>query len=124
MIAPHQGKELTLMLAGKKHLAVFYDAIVPNVDILEDIIPEQAFAPYVKNKKLCRFSKDMRVKDGSSIRYVCFTTPENTWRADAFFWAKAEGFSGLRPFDASYETFIGRLLDYSEEDIRHFINNK
>lgn len=25
MIGPHQGKELELMLSGKKHLALFYD---------------------------------------------------------------------------------------------------
>jgi hypothetical protein len=38
MIGPHEGKELELMLAGKKHLAAF-----------GDIIPEKKFPPYVEN---------------------------------------------------------------------------
>ncbi len=45
MIGPHEGEELELMLAGKKHLAIFHDAIPEDGYISEDIIPEQALAP-------------------------------------------------------------------------------
>lgn len=122
MIAPHQGKELSLMLAGEKHLAVFYDVLTPGQNISEDIIPESAFSPHVATGKMHRYSRDMTDKNGHIIRYVCFTSPGQAWRAEAFFWAKEEGLSGRRPFDQAYEYFIGRLLGYNEADIDGFID--
>lgn len=120
MIGPHEGKELELMLAGKKHLAVFYDSLLPDVPIPEEVIPEQKFSLYVENGKIKRFSEDLFTKKGI-VKYVCFTTSGEEWRASAFLWAKKEGFSHRRPFDEAYEYFIGRLLGYEEKDILYFI---
>lgn len=114
MIGPHEGKELDLMLAGKKHLAVFY----------EDNIPEDTFSSHVNNGSLLRFEETFVTPEGGTIRYVCFTTPGEAWRANAFFWSKREIFSGERPFDDAYEYFIGRLLGYEESDIVHFLTHQ
>lgn len=122
MIGPHQGRELELMLKGKKHFALFHDAIPSNGLIPEDIIPEKTFAPYVSNGTMYRSSKDHN--DGThTIRYVCFTTSGHEWRAHAFFYFHEEAMSGRRPFDEAYEYFVGRLLGYAEDDIADYIRN-
>jgi len=124
MIGPHQGKELELMLAGRKHLAIFCEAIVEGKYIPEEIIPEKAFAPYVAKGALCRFSRDfLSPKLPYPARYVCFTTPRNEWRAEAFLEMHNECISGKRPFDDAHEFFVGRLLGYEDADIQHFINH-
>jgi hypothetical protein len=125
MIGPHQGRELELMLAGKKNLAIFGDALVDGVEISEEIIPEKAFAPYVKNGTIKRFSEIVIPKKEPvvPILYVLFTLPGQEWRVQALLWLKKECIAGRRPFDEAYEYFVGRLLDYEEADIKDFIKN-
>src|SRR5690606_30318844 len=87
MIGPHQGRELELMLAGQKHLALFYDTLTEPFENNEEIIPEAAFASYVASGAIRRFQKDIpHPKRNTLARYVCFTTPGNEWRAHAFFY--------------------------------------
>ena len=125
MIGPHRGKELELMLAGKKHLAIFHDALVDGQPIPESIIPEKSFAPYIAGGNLKRSASILSsMKDRNPVQYVCFTTPQNEWRADAFFWIHQECAEGRRPFDDAYEFFVGRLLGYEESDIQHFIEHQ
>ncbi len=123
MIGPHQGKELDLMLSGKKHLAAFSEEIIEGKTIPEDIIPEAAFKPYLPIP-FVRKSKDIffpRTK--TFIRYVCFVEHQQTWRADAYFWI-IERYKNHDPsFDVASETMIGRLLGYTEEDIKDYIKN-
>ena len=124
MIGPHQGRELELMLAGEKQLAIFYDAIVEDQDISEEIIPERAFAPYVAAGRLRRFTEIVTSpKSAIPVKYVLFTNVGEEWRASAFFWMQRECLEGRRPFDNAYEYFVGRLLGYSEADIAHFIDH-
>jgi hypothetical protein len=125
MIGPHQGKELELMLAGKKNFAMFHDALIEGQEIHETIIPEKAFAPYVQNGTIIRLS-EILISPKSPIpgKYVCFTLPGQEWRAQAFFAMSKECLSGKRPFDDVYEFFIGRLLDYSEEDIHDYLRHR
>lgn len=124
MIGPHQGRELELMLAGKKHLAMFCEALVEGQDIPELIIPEKAFAPYVQNNVLSRISQDMAISKSPYLaRHVFFTTKGQEWRAAAFLAMQAECLAGTRPFDEAHEFFVGRLLGYEESDIRHYIEH-
>lgn len=124
MIGPHEGKELELMLEGKKHLAIFYDALIEGQSIPEEIIPEKAFAPYVRKGLFTRTCKTVTLpKSSIPAFYVCFTQAGEEWRAQAFFWMQQECLEGRRPYDDAYEYFIGRLLGYEEEDIRDFIEN-
>lgn len=113
------------MLAGKKRFAMFHDALIDGQEISEEIIPEKAFSPYVKKGEIIRFS-DVLISRKSPIpgMYVCFTLPGHEWRAHAFFAMSKECLSGQRPFDDAFEFFVGRLLDYSEEDIVHFIEHR
>lgn len=125
MIGPHQGKELELMLDGKKHLAIFYDAIIEGQTIPETVIPEQAFAPYVASKQIIRLDYISRnSKNPHPTQYVLFILPNHEWRANAFIWMHKECIEGRRSFDDAYEYFVGRLLDYSEEDIADFIQHQ
>lgn len=124
MIGPHQGKELELMLAGQKHLAMFCEALVEGKEIPELVIPEKAFAPYVQNGAITRISRDiLSFKSPYPARYVFFTTPGQEWRAHAFLSAQEECMTGKRPFDEAHEFFVGRLLGYEESDIRHYIEH-
>jgi hypothetical protein len=112
MIGPHQGRELELMLEGKKRLAVFCEAVIEGKEIPEEIIPEKAFAPYIATGLIKRFSQDfISSKIPFPGRYVCFTPNGHEWRAQAFLWLKQESISGHIPFDETYERFVGRLLD-------------
>lgn len=124
MIGPHEGKELELMLAGEKKLAVFHDALPPDgAEIPEEIIPEKAFAPYVAEGAMTRIAEDIRAqKTGDTIRYVCFTLPGEEWRARTFLWMRRQTFSGRRPADKTDDIFTGRLLGYDESDIEKFIS--
>jgi hypothetical protein len=124
MIGPHEGKELELMLAGEKEFALFFDIVKPSYQIPESVIPEQSFAPHVKANTIVRITRDLVTKDKKAIRYVCFTLPDNEWRAYTFLWAKQEILSGNRPADDAYEYLVGRLLGYEEVDIKDFLDNK
>lgn len=125
MIGPHQGKELELMLAGKKHLAIFCETVIDGQEIAEEIIPEKTFSVYVLNGNIKRFSQDfISPKMPFPARYVCFVSVGHEWRASAFFWMHQECIDGRRPFDNAYEYFVGRLLGYAESDIEDFISNR
>lgn len=123
MIGPHQGKELELMLSGTKHLALFSDEVIAGNTISEEIIPDQAFMPYL-NRLFVRMEKDIYfLKTKTMIRYVCFTTQGEEWRAKTIFWIKEEMAKTEKKFDPVFETMIGRLLGYTEEDIKDYIEN-
>ncbi len=123
MIGPHEGKELELMLAGEKALAVFHDAVLPGQAIPEEIIPERAFAPYVAEGRIKRLAADIRsAKDDGVIRCVCFTLPGVEWRAEFLLWLKRETLSGRLSCDFSHDRIIGLLLGYSEQDVTDFLN--
>lgn len=125
MIGPHEGKELQLMLSGKKPLAVFHDAIPATEKIPEEIIPETAFAPHVQTGKIKRLAADLRsAKDDHIIRYVCYTLPGEEWRAHFLLWLKTEQLSGRLQFDPAHDIIIGHLLGYGESDIDEFLERQ
>jgi hypothetical protein len=85
MIGPHQGKELELMLAGKKHLAVFCEAVVEGVEISEEIIPENAFSPYVTNGQIERFSQDFFLLNCLSRKICMLLYDRSRMESKSFF---------------------------------------
>ena len=121
MIGPHEGKELELMLLGEKPMAIFHDYVPDSGEIEEYIVPEKAFAPYVMQGRFVRFEREfLSLKNGSLIRYVCFTQPSETWRAEFFLWLKSEFYSAHIKHDVSHDILVGKLLGYSDEDISDF----
>lgn len=118
-IGPHQGRELELMLTGVKLCAIFHDALPESGVIPEKIIPEQAFAPHVASGRFLRFAKDY--KSGSHvIRYVCFTARNEEWRAQFLLWLKDRFYNGEK-VDHSDEIMEGRILGYTEDEIKAFL---
>ena len=123
MIGPHEGKELVMMLAGEKSLAMFHDAVPESGNISEAIIPEKTFAPYVATGQIKRFAKDIpSKKSGKAIRYVCFSITGQEWRAEFLLWLKEEVLSARIDHAPAHDEIIGRLLGYSDEDIQEFLN--
>lgn len=123
MIGPHEGKELELMLAGTKKLAMFYD--IAGQSTPEEIIPEKAFENHVKDGHFTRIEQTIKsAKTGEKIRYVFFAVPGEEWRAHTIIRIKNETINGSRPHEALDDIIIGRLLDYSNVDVDFFVGNK
>lgn len=117
-IGPHDGKELSLMLAGKKPLAMFYDT-VPEVGV----IPRHEFEPYVSTGRIVSSEMTFPSKsdDGVLVRFVFYAQP----------WA-TEGMAVLqeiyrRVHDGSLadsddvDRRVGRLLGYTDQEIGVFL---
>jgi hypothetical protein len=117
---PHEGKELDLMLAGKKPLATFIAEV--DAEIPEKYIPEKAFYPYVQSGKIKRFSEDYYpLKIERHVRYVCFTLLGEEWRAEFFLWFARQRYGVGISYDPSHEYIIGRLLGYSNDEMGKYI---
>ncbi len=123
MIGPHEGQELKLMLAGKKHLAAFSDVVPDDGIIHEQIIPEEKFKPYVDSGQIIRQSTEFKKPGGYLLRIVCFITPNEMWRAKTYIYLRKKiYFKEIRYTDTLDEIF-GDLLGYSQEDIQHFLKH-
>lgn len=122
MIGPHEGRELELMLSGHKFLAAFTDIIPDDGVIDEDIIPEQKFAPYVASGRFIRTHKEFKNTIGDIIRIVCFTTPDQVWRAESYMFIREKIHQKRIPYDDVLDIVFGQLLGYSDTDISDFIN--
>ncbi|QNA89482.1 hypothetical protein G4G28_15225 [Massilia sp. Dwa41.01b] len=92
----HTGRELELMVAGRKPLVVFCDAY--PAEACEEIIPEQAFAPYLATGKLDKREfvelldrpAPASYRQLKGYRCVLYSTPEENWRIDAYIEMKAQ----------------------------------
>lgn len=125
MIGPHEQKELDLMLAGEKSLAVFHDLLVEGAEISEEIIPEKLFAPYVAKNQIKRFEKIITNKrNGDKIKFVSFTLPGEEWRAHFYLWIEEGIFSKELQYNPAHDELIGKLLGYSDADIKDFLDRK
>ena len=121
-LGPHEGRELELMLAGKKPLALFYDTI-PECGV----IPEREFAPHVHNGKLVMSERIFPSSEGSKtestppVRVVFYALPDEAWRMDQAISLMEEViFQKGRPNDED-DARLGRLLGYTEEDIKQHL---
>jgi hypothetical protein len=121
-IGPHEGRELELMLAGKKPLALFYDTI-PECGV----IPEQEFAPHVKSGKVVMSERIFHSSEEDapeampSVRVVLYAPPNETWRID-----KVLGLMEKALFHRGWpndddDVQLGRLLGYTEEEIGNYL---
>ncbi len=122
MIGPHEGQELELMLVGKKRLAAFGDIVPQNRIIDEQIIPDEAFRRYVESGKIIRFQSEIKNYAGDLMRYVCFTLPDEEWRAHAYIFIRKQLHSKAVDYTDSIDQLIGYLLDYSQNDINDFLS--
>ena len=118
--ANHTGRELDLMLAGKKPLAMFYEDIgfLPN----EDIIPEERFLPFVEAGQFVRGEETIegefhpRLGRRVQVRYVFFALASEAWRVPAMvLLLKARAQSQIFGSEG-FERMECALLGYSKEE--------
>lgn len=122
-IGPHEDRELELMLAGQKPLAMFTE-ISP---IESGLIPEADFAPHVSSGRFVMrevFEPTPDTPDfpkGLSVRRVLYALPEHTWRIDAML-LTCRVAADLRRWDEGIERITGMLLGYEDRQIDAFVN--
>jgi hypothetical protein len=108
----HTGRELAMMLAGTKPLAVFSDVHPLEVDD-DEIFLDSAFAPHVAAG---RFVKREHIVPGKGrrpgIRRVLYALPAEQWRIDAYLllWRTGERYG----FGELFERLEGNLLGYED----------
>jgi hypothetical protein len=116
-IGPHEDRELELMLAGTKPLAMFGDALGSSY-----AFPEADFAPYVADGTVVRREMIYRPQ-GQSIptRYVYFACAGEEWRIDAMHRIHERIFERGEGTSAETEREIGQLLGYAESEINAWL---
>jgi hypothetical protein len=118
-IGPHEGRELELMLAGKKPLAMFNDDLPPDMEP-----SEIALDPYAKAG---RFIKREIVINGFSkyphnLRFYFYSLPGEAWRMDRLIEIERGFIEDKVRTTPELETEIGRLLGYDDPDIQVFVH--
>lgn len=117
-VGPHEGRELELLLNGKKPLAMFVEPIQPDFECF----PEAEFDKFAAHAKL---KKHVALEEQSSpfgemqIRRVLYAVPGEEWRIPAMLLVQSiyRSLSGWRP---DLERIIGGLLGYEHDDIEKF----
>src|SRR6266852_5971887 len=120
-VSPHDGRELQLMLEGKKHLSMF---LIEETVEYEDY-PDKRFDAFTLEG---RFVKEVRVEkfmlvNGAemSTRRVLYATANEAWRIPAMLMIQdiyRPLTPGRRP---DLERAIGWLLGYDRSDIEQFV---
>jgi hypothetical protein len=121
-IGPHEDRELELMLAEQKPLAMFTE-ISPAE---RGLIPEAEFAPHVASGRfvtrevLERMTEFPDHQQGQSLRRVLYALPSESWRIDAMLLVCRVA-ANLRRWDEGIERVIGELLGYDGRQIDAFV---
>jgi hypothetical protein len=118
--ANHTGRELELMVAGKKPLAMFYAEVGELPD--EELIPENRFSPYVKAGEFIRGETTLegayhpRWKRNVVVKYVFYALRAEAWRIPAMVLVMNQQLKVRMPNEA-IDRVTGALLGYTEEEI-------
>jgi len=105
----HTGRELALMLEGKKPLAYFSGQYPPHPDVEE--ISERLFDPYVAARRFVR-REHVTSALGRSMRIVMYALPDQDWRIDAMILLIETG--AKSGWSEGLERMQGSLLGYEE----------
>ena len=115
-IGPHNDRELELMLAGTKPMAMFSDAVH-----VSDYFPEADFAPHVKAGRIIRV-EEIIPKEPYDMRYLFYALPGEEWRIEeALVMCRNLCAGTVKDHDAD-SARMGELLGYSAQDIDHFLS--
>lgn len=115
-MSSHTGRELLLMLAGKKPLAAFSKIDGPEED---GIVPEDLFDPYVKQGTFVKKSEAVELTGFGPLRRILYAVPSEEWRIEAYqtLWRLADkhgwndGFEKMEGFLLGYETEIDPFFE-------------
>ncbi|MDE2385459.1 MAG: hypothetical protein KGO53_12655 [Alphaproteobacteria bacterium] len=107
----HTGRELKLMIEGKKPFAAFAE-IYPD-DCHLQLIPEENFATYCKSGKILKYEYFQQIevrKTMKIVRRVLYALPGEEWRfkAHQMIWNLAN----KHGWNSFFETIEGFLLGY------------
>lgn len=117
-------RELALMLAGKKPLAMYYE-VVP---IDSGLVPEAMFAPHVAAGRIVMreafepTSVPAAVVEEVKLRRVLYALPTETWRIDAML-LLCEVYRQQGGWDAGLERLTGKLLGYDDSQIETWLRD-
>lgn len=116
-IGPHEGRELDLLLAGEKPLAMFSDVLSSDY-----VWPDERFAPFVSKGALVKREFITETADGRhKIRHLYFALPNEAWRIEAAHDLSCKHFPVWCDEAEEVCANLGRLLGYREEDIQTFL---
>jgi hypothetical protein len=115
--AQHAGRELELLLAGRRPMALFYD----DADDPGDAFPEEAFAPHVARGDLVRAEEILSIPDPwlgapCRVRYVLYAVRAEQWRIPAALLALRTRLKVNALADEGLERLLCALLGYSEDE--------
>jgi hypothetical protein len=115
----HTGRELMLMLQGKKPLAVFCDA-VETFEVTFSLV-ELAFEPFVVSGEIIKYSYVEKSSKKYVLKRILFALPEEAWRIFAYksIWEISSKY-GWRD---GFEEIEGYLLGYETEIDTFFKGN-
>ncbi len=118
-IGPHEGRELELMLAGGKPVAMFSDVIPPSFEL-----PEEDFAPHVESGRLVKFDVVITAsKSGMyDMRYLFYALPGEEWRIDRLIEIHRDFHQHDKPTSCELEKEIGQLLGYQDREIQVYVD--
>lgn len=111
----HTDRELVMMLAGTKPLAVFSDEH-PSARPPYEIIPEDLYAPYVEAGRFVMREVIIPPSNPSTdpaTRIVLYALPTEQWRIDAYLLLRRTGYDF--GWSEACERMEGTLLGYSNE---------
>lgn len=121
--ALHTNRELEMMLAGTKPLAVFAHERVDGFE-KSDALANQDFATYVANGTLSEHVRTIarRMPDGSplDIDYYFYTLHGEEWRVEAF--SLLLDLMGRGAWCSQLEWLEGKLLGYGDEQNLHHLS--
>ena len=111
-VGPHEGRELELMLAGTKPMAMF-----------SEIIPEEEFRPHVESGRFVKVELWIQIglKHCQAIPCVYYAPPEEIHRIARMVTLHREVWAGLRIMHEDYDWEVGRLLGYTDWEIEQWL---
>ncbi|MBR1210176.1 hypothetical protein [Bradyrhizobium sp. JYMT SZCCT0180] len=120
-VGPHDGRELQLMLEGKKHLSMF----LIEDDVEYEDYPDKRFDALTLEG---RFVKDVRVErfplvDGAEMgtRRILYATAGEAWRIPAMLMIQDIYRTLVPGWRPDLERAIGWLLGYDRSDVELFV---
>ena len=113
----HTNKELRLMLAGEKPLAVFAIDHTPSFGRTE-ALGGQDFATEVEAGRMVERSEWFSSEDAHNIEYLFFAVKGEEWRIEAYL-LLLEMLYQVRTWSWRLEWMMGRLLGYYYEEAEY-----
>ena len=114
-IGPHNDRELELMLAGTKPMAMFSDALH-----VSDYFPDADFAPHVTAGTIIRV-EEIIPRPPFEMRYLFFALPGEEWRIEEALIMSRNLCAGTVKVHEADSARMGELLGYAPEDIEGFL---